>query len=113
MKVEILQYRSPLGHASHTFIEYAGIRDEYNSAISEKREIVYEIEDLYSFSNGEIDGNTTPVEILDYLTYIFNVEHPDDYTARSVSISDVIRIEQNEFIYTEEGWIPLMGNKTA
>lgn len=65
---------------------------------------VYLIEDIAAFSERQITEETPYEEVLDYLFYVFNVEHPEDYRARSMSVSDVVEINQERYVCEGIGW---------
>lgn len=45
-------------------------------------------------SNLEVDDDATDAQILEQLFYIFNMEHPKGYKAHSLSVGDVVTIDQ-------------------
>ena len=60
----------------------------------ELRESNYE--KIYSFEiNRETYYKKIRSDLLEYIFQIFNVEHPSDYTGRSLSVSDVIVVEND------------------
>lgn len=50
------------------------------------------LDDYNIVFEGHLPGNN-PQAILELLYHLFNLEHPGDYTGRSMSVSDVITIE--------------------
>ena len=49
----------------------------------------------------EVDGI---MDALELLFHIFNVEHPDDYEARSLSTSDVVVLDGEPYYCDSFGW---------
>ena len=61
-------------------------------------EMVYEGE-----LDAEMSGNPT-YDILEYLFCKFNIEHPEDYKARSLSTSDIVVLANDVFYCDSFGW---------
>lgn len=53
---------------------------------------------------GQITGND-PNEILEKLYVMFNLHHPEDYTGRSLSVSDLVALEDTGTYFCDSiGW---------
>ena len=61
----------------------------------------YEYKTVYT---GEIAG-TEPAEILEKLYVQFNINHPADYRGRSLSVSDLVALEDTGTFFCDSfGW---------
>jgi hypothetical protein len=59
----------------------------------------FDLKDYYEVYNGELnDSKKEDIEILDELFEIFNINHPKDYHARSLSVGDVVQIIRGNII---------------
>ena len=73
----------------------------YSYALDHGGVNVSDYEKIYS---GEISGKS-PEDVLEKLYVIFNVQHPADYTGRSLSKSDLIKLEGiGTFFCDSFGW---------
>lgn len=83
MKIRIYQIEMSLDEHNVAFRSYAEMQEKYPSGISESLyRMVYE--------------GVVPTKELSVVFYIFNMAHPQDYRARSLSVSDVIEVvEEN------------------
>lgn len=53
---------------------------------------------------GEIEG-TDPMEILERIYFIFNTKHPSDYRGRSLSVSDLVALDNTGTYFCDSfGW---------
>ena len=60
--------------------------------------------DYKTVYTGEIDGND-PNEILEKLYVMFNLNHPADYRGRSLSVSDLVALEDTGTYFCDSfGW---------
>ncbi len=76
MKIKL--YQLPMGNKK-IFLSYAYIKEEMKEEI-----ILSEYELVY---DGEIEGSN-----LEDVFFAFNVNHPEGYTGRSMSVSDIVEI---------------------
>ena len=53
--------------------------------------------------SGSIEA-ADPMTALDDLFYTFNMEHPSDFTARSLSVSDIVVLDGKKFYCQPAGW---------
>lgn len=62
------------------------------------------LEDYKAVYTGQISGND-PDEILEKLYMMFNIDHPADYTGRSLSVSDIVALEDAGTYFCDSfGW---------
>lgn len=62
------------------------------------------LQEYVTVYTGEIDG-TDPMEILERIYTIFNTKHPDDYRGRSLSVSDLVALENTGTYFCDSvGW---------
>ena len=62
------------------------------------------IRDYETVYTGYLPGND-PAEILEKLYYIFNCNHPSDYRGRSLSVSDLVALEDTGTYFCDSfGW---------
>ena len=52
----------------------------------------------------DISGEVYHPEVLEALFEIFNLNHPDDYEARSLSVSDIVVLEGKVYYCDSFGW---------
>ena len=76
MKIKL--YQLPMGNKK-IFLSYAYIKEEMKEEI-----ILSEYELVY---DGEIEGSD-----IEDAFFVFNVNHPEGYTGRSMSVSDIVEI---------------------
>lgn len=55
----------------------------------------------------EVAGDDSHRKILEKIFYVLNNEHPEDYSMRSLSIGDIVRIDDNLYRCDAEGWTML------
>ena len=53
----------------------------------------------------DVDDYATDGSILDRLWVIFNVDHPGDYQARSLSVSDIIELDGVKYYVDSVGFV--------
>ena len=84
MKIRIYQIEMSLDEHNIAFQSYAKMQEKYpNGFPANMYRMVYE--------------GVVPTKELSVVFYIFNMAHPQDYRARSLSVSDVIEVvEENE-----------------
>ncbi len=83
MKIRIYQIEMSLDEKHVAFMPYAYMQEKYPNGISEG---------LYRM----IYEGLVPTKELSVVFYIFNMAHPQNYRARSLSVSDVIEVvEEN------------------
>lgn len=63
----------------------------------------FDINDYEIVYEGEIEGSD-PISILDELWVIFNINHPNDYHGRSMSVSDVVVLDDAKYFCDSIGW---------
>ena len=89
MKIRIYQIEMSLDEKCVAFMPYERLMQAYPDAFpAELYRMVYEYD--------------SPTSQLSELFYIFNMEHPADYKARSMSVSDVIEViipKQGSYFY--------------
>ena len=56
--------------------------------------------------NGEIDAKgKNKLEVLDELFEIFNINHPEDFRGHSLSVSDIVLLDDSDYYYCDSfGW---------
>ena len=63
-----------------------------------------------SVYSGVVEGNDA-YQVLEDLFYIFNCNHPEDYKAHSLSVSDVVFLDGNYYYCDRFGWKLIEGVK--
>lgn len=82
-------------------VEHDNVFMNYEWAMKHGGIDVKEYETVYT---GEITG-TEPTAILDQLYTIFNAVHPTDYRGRSLSVSDLVALEDTGTYFCDSiGW---------
>lgn len=79
MKIRIYQIEMSLDEQNVAFRPYTEMQEKYPGGIPAN---------LYRF----VYEGTVPAKDLSVVFYIFNMAHPQDYHARSLSVSDVIEV---------------------
>lgn len=51
-----------------------------------------------------VDDYTSPIDYLEELFREFNIDHPADYTGRSLSVSDVVILDGVAYFCDDFGW---------
>ena len=83
MRIRIYQIEMSLDGKRVAFMPYAYIREKYSEGFPSE---------LYC----KVHEGTVEADSLEDVFYIFNMAHPQDYRARSLSVSDVIEVvEEN------------------
>ena len=59
--------------------------------------------------NIELDEKDThqdvkPIDYLEHLFYIFNINHPKDFKGHSLSVSDVVELDGKKYYCDSAGW---------
>ncbi len=54
--------------------------------------------------NGFEDTDSTDSEILEFVEYRFNMDHPPNYRNRSLSVGDVVSIDRRAYACERVGW---------
>ena len=44
------------------------------------------------------------MKVLEELFYIFNMAHPEDYQGRSLSVSDIVKLNDEYYFCQSAGW---------
>jgi len=61
--------------------------------------------DLYdNIYSGEINTSDDPIVVLEDLFKIFNIKHPKDYKGRSLSVSDIVKLDNKYYYCDSLGW---------
>ncbi len=91
MKYKILQLKD-IRHSAYGFRDYKYAREHG-----------FNLEDYECVYSGDIEAPNV-IKALDDLFVKFNVEHPEDYHAHSLSVSDIVMVD-NDYYYCEPfGW---------
>lgn len=45
---------------------------------------------------GIVEGETT-ISVLEYLFYVFNMKRPEDFTGHSMSVSDIVKLDNDYY----------------
>lgn len=81
------QYRIYQTNADYRFLPWKEAKDRFT------------IDDYNKVYSGKCKTTSTKdTDLLDYLYVAFNTSRPKDYTARSLSTSDVVEIRQNDVV---------------
>jgi hypothetical protein len=96
MKYEIYQLdgRDKNNHGK-IFMPWRIVKDEFS------------ITDYKMIYTGDIDTGNDIIETLDELFEIFNMRHPEDFHGHSLSVSDVIQINDRLYYCDSCGWVEL------
>lgn len=62
--------------------------------------IIWDYDKVYE---GTIEGEE-PIEILERLFEIFNLRHPEDFHGHSLSVSDVVKLDDKFYYCDSTGW---------
>lgn len=70
---------------------------------------VLNIEELSNFGYDVVYNNdwnipTDEIEALEELFYVFNMEHPTDFKGHSLSVSDIVKINDKYYYCNSCGW---------
>ena len=97
-------YQLPLEHEQR-FMSYKMIAEQGKSLDTAAYNRVYKGELIYN------NSAETPAEVLEELYTIFNLYHPEDYRAASLSMSDVVVLMYNgkteAYCCDTFGWVPV------
>lgn len=91
MKYEILQVKY-LEKCPYVFMRYSFA--EGHGFDLKDYEVVYQ---------GEIEGESRD-EMLEELFEVFNINHPEDYDGRCLSVSDVVKLGDDYYYCDSIGW---------
>jgi hypothetical protein len=58
----------------------------------------------YSAKEEDLDVGFDYQNALEQIFYIFNMKHPQDYKNRSLSVGDVVKINDRKFLCLPVGW---------
>ena len=94
MKYKIKQIKD-LKNCDYAFMHYDWCKDKINL---NDYEVAYE---------GEIEVTSSINNTLEELFEIFNIRHPEDYKGRSLSVSDIVEIDGNNYYCDSIGWVKL------
>ena len=94
IKYKLYQVKSELtrnfGFMGLSMMKSLGVEVDFNNY-----ELVYE---------GETETNF-PNAILEELFRVFNIEHPEDFQGRSMSVSDIVQLGDDDYYYCDSfGW---------
>lgn len=62
-----------------------------------------DLNDYYKVYEGETDATGT-IEALDNIFDMFNTDHPKDFNGHSMSVSDIVSVEDRMFYCDDIGW---------
>jgi len=68
------------------------------------RKIEIELENYNIVYEGELNEDKIVNQLLEKLFYIFNVEHPKDFEGRSMSVSDIVKLDDKYYFCDSIGW---------
>lgn len=94
MKYKIKQIKD-LKNCDYAFEHYDWCKDKINL---NDYEVVYE---------GEIEVTSSINNTLEKLFEIFNIRHPEDFKGHSLSVSDIVEIDGNNYYCDAFGWVKL------
>ena len=93
MKYKIKQIKD-IRNCGYTFMHYNWCKDQINL---DDYEVVYE---------GELECSEIS-EALEELFEIFNIRHPEDFKGRSLSVSDIVEVDGENYYCDAAGWVKL------
>lgn len=94
MKYKIKQIKD-LKNCDYAFEHYDWCKDKINL---NDYEVVYE---------GEIEAETNTTSTLEKLFEIFNINHPKDFKGHSLSVSDIVELDDKNYYCDAFGWVKL------
>ena len=59
---------------------------------------------------GEVEGDTV-LNALENIFRVFNIEHPDDYRGHSLSVSDVVILDEVKYYCDNYAWVNIETGK--
>ena len=93
MKYKIKQIKD-IRNCEYAFSHYNRCKDQINL---DDYEVVYE---------GELECSEIS-EALEELFEIFNIRHPEDFKGRSMSVSDIVEVDGENYYCDAVGWVEL------
>ena len=90
MKYKIKQIKD-IRNCGYAFMHYNWCKDQINL---DDYEVVYE---------GELECSEIS-EALEELFEIFNIRHPEDFKGRSMSVSDIVEVDGENYYCDAAGW---------
>lgn len=66
---------------------------------------IAKMENYESVYKGKIKMKGTPEQLLELLFRKFNIDHPDGYAVRSMSVSDIVALDGNMYYCNPVGWV--------
>ena len=90
MKYKIKQIKD-IRNCGYAFMHYNWCKDQINL---DDYEVVYE---------GELECSEIS-EALEELFEIFNIRHPEDFKGRSLSVSDIVEVDGENYYCDAAGW---------
>ena len=90
MKYKIKQIKD-IRNCGYAFMHYNWCKDQINL---DDYEVVYE---------GELECSEIS-EALEELFEIFNIRHPEDFKGRSMSVSDIVEVDGDNYYCDAAGW---------
>ena len=97
MKYKILQIKD-LRNSDYGFMPWHYAEDKFNI---NDYQVVYE----GNIEPEDPTRETSHIDYLEHLFYIFNMEHPADFKGHSLSVSDVVELEGlGKFYCDSAGW---------
>lgn len=67
----------------------------------------FDFSDYKHVYTGVVQSTGNIFQVLDKIFRILNMEHPDDYTGRSLSVSDIVEINNRYFFCDSFGWVEI------
>lgn len=64
----------------------------------------FDINEYEKVYEGDINGYKSIVETLNRLFEIFNAKHPEDFNGHSLSVSDVVKLDDKYYYCDSIGW---------
>lgn len=63
----------------------------------------FSMDDYRVVYSGKIEGEK-PMEVLEDLFYVFNMKHPKDFKGHSLSVSDIVILDGENYYCDRAGW---------
>ena len=67
----------------------------------------FDFSDYRHVYTGTVQSTGNIFQVLDKIFKILNIEHPDDYVGRSLSVSDIVEINDRYFFCDSFGWVEI------
>jgi hypothetical protein len=67
----------------------------------------FDINDYEVVYSGKVPADKNTMQILDNLFTKFNIDHPDDFTGHSLSVSDVVDLDGEKYYCDSIGWVKI------